>query len=109
MQLFLCLAEVFGHTSGGIFVYKMFKSKGKKTIYTPGSFTTWFGYIPIAIGIVISFFTEQTILLWQIPIALICSVLLGGFALSGVERICKSENTPYGYTWGNGYFEKYIR
>ncbi len=109
MQLFLCLAEVFGHTLGGIFSYNLFKSKGKKTIYTPGSFTTWFGYIPIAIGIVISFFTEQSISLRQIPIALICSMLLGGFALSGMEKICKNENTPYGYDWGNGYFEKYLK
>ncbi len=108
MQLFLCLAEVFGHTSGGIFAYKTFKDKGKKTIYTPGSFTTWFGYIPIAIGIIISFFVEQSIALWQIPIALICSILLGGFALSGMEKICKNKNTPYAYTWGNGYFEKYL-
>lgn len=108
MQLFLCLAEVFGHTSGGVFAYKLFRTKGKKTIYTPGSFTTWFGYIPLAIGIVRSFFLEQAITLWQIPIALICSILLGGFALSGMEKICKDEHTPYAYTWGNGYFEKYL-
>lgn len=33
----------------------------------------------------------------------------GGFALSGIEKICKDKNTPYGYTWGNGYFEKYLK
>lgn len=108
MQLFLCIAEIFGHTTGGIFAYKKFRSKGKRTIYSPGSFTTWFGYLPIAVGIVISFFVEQPIALWQIPIALACSVLLGGFSLSGMEKICKDENTPYAYTWGNGYFEKYL-
>lgn len=109
MQLFLCFAEVFGHTSGGIFAYRKFKNKGKKTIYSPGSFTTLFGYIPLAICIIISFFIEQGISLWQILIALICSVLLGWFALSGIEKICKNKNTPYGYTWGNGYFEKYLK
>lgn len=109
MQLFLCFAEIFGHTVGGVFVYKMFKNKGKKTIYTPGSFTVWFGYIPIGVGIVISFFTQQAIKLWQIPIALVGSIMLGGFALSGMEKLCKNEDTPYAFTWGNGYFEKYIK
>lgn len=35
MQLFLCCAEVFGHFSGGIFLKKTFKGKGKRTIYSP--------------------------------------------------------------------------
>lgn len=107
MQLFLCCAEVFGHFSGGVFAYKHFKSKGKKTIYNPGLFTTIFGYIPIAVGIVISLFTIHQPKVWQIPVALICSILLGGFSLKVVERICQNENSPYAYTWGDGYFEKY--
>ena len=32
MQLFLCCAEIFGHFSGGIFLKKTFKDKGKRTI-----------------------------------------------------------------------------
>lgn len=101
MQLFLCCAEIFGHTSGGISFYKKFKEKGKKTIYSPGTFTTLFGYIPIVICIIISFFTEQA------PVALICSMILGGFSLSGIEKICMNKNTSYAYTWGDGYFEKF--
>lgn len=109
MQLFLCCAEVCGHLSGGIFSYKKFKSCGKRTIYSPGLFTTIFGYIPIAVGIVIALFTVHQPKLWQIPVALLCSVLLGGFSLKGMERICEDENSPYAYTWGNGYFEKYYK
>lgn len=108
MQLFLCLAEVVGHTSGGLFAYKRFRNKGKRTIYTPGSFTTWFGYIPVAVGIVVSFFTEQAIALWQIPVALICSMALGALSLHGVEWLCKDEHSPYAFTWGDGYFKKYL-
>src|SRR5574344_1451418 len=34
MQIFLCLAELYGHISGGIYSYKRFKDQGKRTIYT---------------------------------------------------------------------------
>lgn len=108
MQLFLCCAELFGHISGGIFVYKRFKDKGKKTIYNPGLFTTLFGYLPIAVGIIICLITEQNPALWQIPVALACSAVLGAFSLKIVETICKNKDTTYGYTWGDGYFSKYM-
>lgn len=109
MQLFLCAAEIFGHTSGGVFSYKRFKDKGKKTIYNPGLFTTVFGYLPIAIGLIVSFFTEAAPAWWQIILALVCGVVLGGFSLSGVEKLCSRKDTPYGYTWGNGYFERFLK
>lgn len=109
MQLFLCCAEIFGHFSGGIFVYKRFKKDGKKTIYNPGLFTTLFGYIPIAAGILVCLFTSYVPTVPETVIALLCSMILGGFSLSGIENICKDENTPYGYTRGSGYFSKYIK
>lgn len=108
MQVFLCCAELFGHSSGGIFAYKRFRSRGKKTIYNPGLFTAVFGYLPILIGIVVSFFTERAPSILQVMIGLACSAALGAFSLKGVEKLCKNKNTPYGYTWGDGYFTKYL-
>lgn len=109
MQLFLCCAEIFGHFNGGIFVYKRFEKDGKKTIYNPGLFTTLFGYIPIAVGILVCLFTSYVPTMLETVIALLCSIILGGFSLSGIENICKDENTPFGYTWGSGYFSKYLK
>ena len=108
MQLFLCLAELFGHISGGIFAYKRFRDKGKRTIYNPGLFTAVFGYLPIAAEIAVCLFTSDRPSLWEIPVGLICSVLLGAFSLKIVESICKSKDTPYAYTWGDGYFAKFL-
>lgn len=108
MQLFLCAAEIFGHTNGGIFLYKKYKSKGKRTIYNPGLFTTVFGYMPVAIALIVSFFKGQAPTWWQAILALLCGMVLGGFSLKGVENICKDENSPYGYDWGKGYLEKYL-
>lgn len=59
MQLLLCLGEMQSHFSGGVFVKKRFKAQGKQTIYNPGLFTTLFGYIPLAIALIVSFFVQQ--------------------------------------------------
>ncbi len=109
MQLFLCSAEIFGHTKGGIFSYKRFKGKGKRTIYNPGLFTTIFGYLPIAIAIIISFVIDTPPIWWHWLVGIGCGIALGALSLKLPEKITQSENTPYGYDWGNGYFEKYIK
>ncbi len=109
MQLFLCAAEVFGHFSGGIYLYRKFKSKGKRTIYSPGMATTVFGYIPVAVGIIVSFFTRSAPSGAQWFLALFCGVILGGVSLNLPEKLLKSENTPYGFTWGDGYLSKYTK
>ncbi len=107
MQLFLCCAEVFGHFSGGVFLYRRFRGRGKRGIYSPGMATTVFGYIPVAVGIVISFFTQSAPTATEFILALVCGVVLGGLSLKLPEKLLKDENTPYGYTWGDGYLNKY--
>ena len=108
MQLMLCIGELQGHISGGVFVYKKFKDRGKKTIYNPGLFTTIFGYLPIAVCVLISFFKVQAPSVWQVLGGIVCGAILGGFAVKGMERFCLNENSPYAYDWGNGYFKKYL-
>lgn len=108
MQMFLCCAEVFGHFSGGVFLKKTFKDKGKRTIYSPGMFTTVFGYIPIAIGIIVSFFTQKAPTLSSFLLAVACGMVLGAVSLNVPEKLLKSKDTPYGFTWGDGYLSKYI-
>lgn len=109
MQLFLCCAEVFGHFSGGVYLYRRFKNKGKRTIYSPGMTTTVLGYIPVAVSIIVSFFIESKPTLAEFMLAVLCGVLLGGVSLKLPEKILKDENTTYGYTWGDGYLDKYIQ
>lgn len=108
MELFICLAEIYSHTSGGIFLYNKFKDKGEKTIYSPGSATMLFGYVPVAVAIIVSFLTVKAPAIWEIVLAIPCSVGLGFLSLPFAERICKDENTPYGYTWVDGYLTKFM-
>ncbi|MGN1444188.1 MAG: HXXEE domain-containing protein [Acutalibacteraceae bacterium] len=109
MQFILCCGEVICHTLSGFFIRKMFKAKGKRTIYNPGLFTSLFGYFPIAVCFVYSFINEQTPSLRQIVLAVVFGALLIGFAVQGVEMIFKRKDTPYPYTRGNGYFEKFMK
>ncbi|MGN0708619.1 MAG: HXXEE domain-containing protein [Anaerovoracaceae bacterium] len=108
MELFICFAEIYGHTSGGIFLYRRFKDKGKKTIYSPGFATMILGYVPVAIAIIISFFTVKAPEIWEIVLAIPCSMGLGFLSLPFTEKICRDEDTPYGYTWGNGYLARFL-
>lgn len=109
MQLFLCVAEIFGHTKGGIFSYKKFKENGKKTIYNPGFFTTVFGYLPVAAAIIFSFVTDAFPFWWQWLVGVGCGIVLGAISLKLPEKILQNENTPYGYDWGNGYFQRFTQ
>ncbi len=107
MQLFLCGAEVFGHFSGGIYLRRLFKNQGKRTIYSPGMGTVLIGYIPIAVGIVVSFRGSSAPTALEFILAVLCGILLGGISLKVPEKLLKSETTPYGYTWGDGYLSQY--
>ncbi len=107
MQLFLCIAEIFGHTKGGIFSYKKFKQHGKRTIYNPGLFTTLFGYLPVAVAIVVSFVVDIFPFWWQWLVGIACGIVLGAISLNLPEKITQNKNSPYAYDWGDGYFEKF--
>ncbi len=109
MKIVLCLGEVAGHTYGAIFSYKKFKDKGKKTPYNPGFFTMLFGFVPIMIALIVSFFTYQAPTVWEVVIAVIAKLALGAFAVNGMDHIFRDRETPYPYTWGHGYFEKYMK
>ncbi len=107
MQLFLCIAEIFGHTKGGIFSYKRFKGDGKRTIYNPGLFTTVFGYLPVAVAIIVSFSTDAPYW-WQWLLGIVCGIILGGVSLKLPEKITLNKNSPYAFNWGKGYFKKFV-
>ncbi len=108
MQLFLCAAEIFGHIKGGIFSYRRFRPQ-KKTIYNPGLFTTIFGYLPVAVALIVSFVIDISPLWWEWLSGIVCGMVLGALSLNLPEKITKSENTPYAFDWGDGYFRKFTQ
>lgn len=107
MQLLLCLGELLAHTKSGIWVRKHFAAQGKKTIYNSGLFTSLFGYLPLAVALIVSFFVEKAPAIPDVLLAIVCGGMLMAIALPGAEKLCRREDMPYGYTWGDGYFEKF--
>jgi hypothetical protein len=107
MELFICAAEIYGHTSGGIFLYRRYRERGKKTIYSPGFATMFLGYVPIAAAIIISFFIEQAPEWWEYLLAVPCSMGLGFLSLPFAEKVCRNDESPYRYTWGDGYLARF--
>lgn len=70
--IFFGVMETIGHTRAGILIYLKYKDKGKKTIYGPGSITSYFGMLPAVIyGIV-----------WLTKNPFEVSNLLGGFGIA---------------------------
>lgn len=109
MQCLLCAGEIMAHTKSGFTMKKELASKGKRTIYNPGLFTSLFGYLPLLIGLIISFITENAPSLLEVVLAILFGGILMGISLVGMEKLFKDQDTPYGYDWGNGYFEKYCK
>lgn len=107
MQCFQAVGELIAHTTSGVKTRRRYANQGKRTIYNPGLFTSWCGYFPLAIALVWSFFIDGDLTVLSIIGALALGAMLMAVSLPLMERICKSEETPYAYTWGDGYFEKF--
>lgn len=107
MQCLQGVGELFAHTSAGIWALRRYRSQGKRTIYNPGLATSWLGYFPLCCAFVWTFFTQAAPTLVDVVGAVVAGGVLMAVSLPLMERICKDEDTPYAYDWGNGYFERF--
>lgn len=99
--------ELFMHTFMGIKMYRRFKSKGKTTIYGPGSITAYFGFVPLGIIAIINIIGKSII---SMDI-LICSGILfyiGIICILIPENIIKNKYTKYNFE-NAGYFDRFLR
>ena len=104
--LIFSLFEVISHSLAGYKMYKQFQSKGKTTIYGPGSVTAYWGFGVLAVLSVQCLLTmDVTWLSWVIGVAM----LAGGVILFIVipENAIKSMESPY-YFESAGYYERFL-
>lgn len=103
---FFCLLEVIIHTAFGTFMYFKFKSKGKSTIYGPGSITAYFGFAILG-GILFYEIIGTTITTidWFITLAVLLFILIGCILIP--ENCLKKENNDFNFE-SAGYYEKFL-
>lgn len=104
--IFFGIAEVIGHTRGGILMYLRYKDKGKKTIYGPGSLTSYIGLLEMSVyGIYWmtknTFNTSEVLLGILIVFGIVFIGILIPFVIS-----FKIKSKTYAFR-DNGYFSKY--
>ncbi len=102
-----CFMELFVHTLLGIQMYLKFKSKGKSTIYGPGSITTYWGFVPLGF---VAFWNLKEATIGKTEYILCIGMLL--FMLLGCivapEQILKRKDTLYKFNTA-GYYEKFLK
>lgn len=99
--------EVVIHVAIGTSSLSTFGEYGMHTLYSPGLVTSFFGFLPVCVGLAIHLFKEKpfpTVKQWIMAI-------VGMFALCFLlinlpENILGKEDNPYGFT-NRGYYERF--
>lgn len=99
--------EVFAHTVTGLKMKKKLANKGKKTIYCPGYFTTIFGFLPLAIYILVGLINAKPTLI-QIVIGILLGIASMLININLPEKYLRDKNTRFVFDKEFGYFKKYI-
>jgi hypothetical protein len=98
--------EVVIHTFFGIKMYSLFRMKGKRTIYGPGSVTAYAGFGTIGLLSLYWLIKSGTIPADWLVAVVVLFIMLAGFILVP-ENLLKSEKTAFPFHSAM-YFSKYI-
>ena len=107
MWFLLSAMEVIVHTMAGVHCIRRFGDKGKKTLYNPGLFTSYFCFLPVFIGYIYSFINYRVPTLAEMILAVASTLVMSYLVINLAEEKLKDKDSPYGYNWGYGYFEKF--
>lgn len=99
--------EVIIHTAIGVFMWAKFKARGKRSIYGPGSATSYIGFLPAAIWGT-QWLLQQTITGVDIRnAAILLAIMLVGLILVP-ENLFKRKENPYVFE-SAGYYERFLK
>ncbi len=108
---FCCVTEIVAHTVGGVVALRLFRPRGKRTIYNPGFAASYLMFLPMAAAWVYAAATgvvPTTLSDWLWGVAAIIGAALVFIVLP--ETLLKSRDTPYPFTgrYRYGYFARYV-
>lgn len=105
-SIIFCGMEFLVHTVMGGLMYLKFKSKGKTTIYGPGSITAYLGFVPLG---VIGWYAIQGKKMagmdWLMCIGILLFILLVCILIP--ENVIKKKDSPYPFETA-GYYERFM-
>ncbi len=103
-----CLAEVVNHTRAGVKMLKLYRSKGKTTIYTPGTVTAYLVLLELSV-FGIEWLTKNTFTWVDIllGVLIVFAIVVGCIVIPFVISY-RVKSTRYMFT-DNGYFKKFDR
>lgn len=107
MAAFFGFGESMIHTVFGIIMKKVFKKDGKKTIYGPGSITSYLYFFSIGIC-AISYLIKTGLDINSLLTLLFCLVITVGVFIVGLEKLFANPNTIYVYP-NAGYYQKFSK
>ena len=107
MWFLLSAMEVVVHTMAGIHCIRRFGDRGKKTLYNPGLFTSYFCFLPVFVGYIYSFITDRVPTLMEGILAVASTLVMSYFVINLAEEKLKDKKSRYAYDLGYGYFEKF--
>lgn len=99
--------EVVIHTIVGAICYRKFKSKGKRSIYSPGLITAYIGFG--VVGTLMFVWLSQNHISgsdWLVALGILAVMLIGMIAIP--ESLLKKKENEYAFATA-GYFEKFLR
>lgn len=100
------MLELILHTLIGVKMYFCFKSKGKTTIYGPGSVTTYFGFVPLGI-IAIYNIIGKPITATDVLICIGILIFISIFCCIFFQVKLRDKDTKYFFE-NAGYFERFL-
>lgn len=103
--IIFCALELIVHTIFGVLMYFKFKTKGKTTIYGPGSITAYLGFT--VFGIILLYCLKERIIIsndWIGAMGVLGFILF--ICLLLPDYLFKKKDNPYFFE-SNGYFERF--
>ncbi|MGN0645095.1 HXXEE domain-containing protein [Gemmiger sp.] len=107
MWFYLCFTDSMGHIVLGHKMKKKYAAQGKRTIYNPGLVSSLLGFLPTFALYLWSFFNAQAPTAFDWAVSAVGCAVLHVICLQLPEKLFSRKDTPYGFNWGSGYFEKF--
>lgn len=102
------IGEAFVHILFGFLIQRKLKTRGKRTIYGPGTITALLGFLPIAVYAWV-WLSTQSVGVWDIVIGVVIIALIMGLMIRLPMILIDGRKRPELAYSSTGYFAKFLK